>query len=406
MKAQATTMTGMMIAAILAAAPACTLGATREHVQDRICSVIETSDGSTLVLAEKGYVDTPVLCDENCGDAVSFLWVLKLDAGGGVVWEKTFKVTDRNEVAAGGIVEIRKDRYVIAAWSSAHGDRMWLLALDGEGNKVWERTDRNPLQFYSPLLMRKSGDDEALVAGIGAAGDGSLDENVYAMTVNAEGDITGRFSSDLVSEEGFYNPACIEATADGGFVVLAERDIENPGTANGYPHLYYSDLVKVTAEGRIAWRRTFAHDDLGENRPAGVRETPTGYVVALNTTDPAWYETMILFLDGEGGTLSSKTLGDLRGNTLGASGAGSIVVAGARGGYPFSGTTSHLTVVVMGGDGNTTWESSIDAAPDFFTADAAATGDGSYLFGDMTSARIVKLDGSGAVEWLNEYRNP
>jgi hypothetical protein len=403
MKARATMMTGMMIAAMLAAAPACTLGAVREHVQDRICSVIETSDGSTLVLAEKGYVDTPVLCDENCGEAVSFLWVLKLDQGGAVVWEKTFKVTNRNEVTAGGVAEVRKDRYIIAAWSSAHGDRMWLLALDGDGNKVWERTDRNPLLFYSPLIMERSGDDEVLVAGIGTAGEESLDENVYAMTVSAEGDITGRFSSDIISEEGFYNPDGIEATADGGFVVLAERDIENPGTANGYPHIYTSDLVKVTAEGRIAWRRTFAHDELGENRPAGVRETPTGYAVALNTTDPAYYETMILLLDGEGGTLSSRTLGDLRGHTLGGSGAGSIVVAGARGGYPFSGTTSHLTVVVMGGDGGTMWESSIDAAPDFHAADSAATDDGSYLFGDMTSARLIKVDGSGGVEWLNEY---
>jgi len=403
MKAQAAMMTGMMIAATLAAAAACTLGATREHVQDRIHSVIETSDGSTLVLAEQGYVDTPVLCDENCGDAVSFLWVLKLDPAGGVVWEKTFKVTDRNDVAAGAVAEVRQDRYLIAAWSSAHGDRMWLMALDKEGNKVWERTDRNPLLFYSPLILEKSGDDEVLVAGVGTAGEESLEWNVYAMTVSAEGDITDRFSSDVISGGGFYNPESIEATADGGFVVLAERDIENSGTANGYPHIYYSDLVKVTAEGRIAWRRTFAHDELGENRPAGVRETPTGYVVALNDTDPGWYEAMILFLDGEGGTLSSKTLEDLHGDTVRVSGAGSIVLAGSRGGYPFSGTTSHLAVVVLGGGGDTMLESSIDAAPDFFAADAAATDDGSFLFGDMTSARLVKVDGSGAVEWLNEY---
>ena len=68
-------------------------------------------------------------------------WVLKLDGSGNVVWQKTYGGAG-NEVAW-SIAPIAGGGYVLAGYTSsfgAAGGDAWVLRLDASGNVVWQRT--------------------------------------------------------------------------------------------------------------------------------------------------------------------------------------------------------------------------------------------------------------------------
>lgn len=88
-------------------------------------------------------------------DADTFSWVLKLDAKGEIVWEKTYR---SSENVTRAVVPLENDHLAIAGWihekGSITGRDIWIARLDAKGNKIWEKK------------LGGSGDDhtEALIA--------------------------------------------------------------------------------------------------------------------------------------------------------------------------------------------------------------------------------------------------
>jgi hypothetical protein len=98
---------------------------------DEIYSIIQTKDGSFITTG----------CVWSKGAGRGDVRVAKLDKRGNLVWDKTFGGSENDETRS--IVQTEDGGYVVAGFTVSEdtGDRdIWIIKLDKEGNKVWDRT--------------------------------------------------------------------------------------------------------------------------------------------------------------------------------------------------------------------------------------------------------------------------
>ncbi len=114
---------------------------------DRLWSVIQTSDGGFLA---GGHSYSGISGDKtqpSRGDMD--VWILKLDAQGQLEWERAWGGLYRDELFS--ILETPGGGYVLGcnSWSDAGPDKtepsrgeqdFWLIGIDNQGNKLWDKT--------------------------------------------------------------------------------------------------------------------------------------------------------------------------------------------------------------------------------------------------------------------------
>jgi len=114
---------------------------------ERLWSMITTSDGGFLA---GGYSYSGISGDKTQASRGDMdVWILKLDAQGQLQWDKTFGGLYRDELFA--IREKPGGGYLLAcnSWSDTGGDKtensrglqdFWLISIDPQGNKLWDKT--------------------------------------------------------------------------------------------------------------------------------------------------------------------------------------------------------------------------------------------------------------------------
>jgi hypothetical protein len=96
-------------------------------------SIQQTSDGEYIVTGSK---ETP-------GGGNQDLWLIKVDAGGNEIWDKSFDGSGWNE---GKSVQQTKDGgYILAGSNYSYNQRdknsvVWLIKTNSNGNGVWDKT--------------------------------------------------------------------------------------------------------------------------------------------------------------------------------------------------------------------------------------------------------------------------
>jgi gliding motility-associated-like protein len=114
---------------------------------DRLWAIIPTADGGFLA---GGYSHSSVSGDKtqpSYGDMD--VWIMKLDAQGQLLWEKAYGGLYRDELFA--LLEIPGGGYLLGcnSWSDAgpvktepsRGEQdFWLIRIDSQGNKLWDKT--------------------------------------------------------------------------------------------------------------------------------------------------------------------------------------------------------------------------------------------------------------------------
>ena len=113
-------------------------------------------------------------------------WLLRLDAEGRVLWERTFGGAAWDEFRA--LAVLPDGGVLVAGIKESTGardrDNGWLLRLDAEGRILWEGSfgepDWNALQALAPLP-----DGSILVAGTTSSGAVNLD--AWVLRLNSEG---------------------------------------------------------------------------------------------------------------------------------------------------------------------------------------------------------------------------
>ena len=256
---------------------------------DRARAIIETGDGGFAVAG----------ATESKGAGEFDVWLLKLDAVGELIWDRYFggRATDW----ASAIVETSDGGLVMAAYTQATTEDaydFWVIKVDANGELVWERQFGGPATDWASAIAETN--DGGLVVVGHTESKGAGDADMWIIKLSADGELlwdrtVGGSARDYAS--------AVTATGDGGLVVAGP--IESDG-AEGVD----IQVLKLDVSGELIWDRRFGGASADWVR-AVVETRDGGYAVAGYTMSKGagLNDVWLLKLDAGGGLLWDRTYG-------------------------------------------------------------------------------------------------
>jgi hypothetical protein len=243
-------------------------------------SVQQTADG--------GYIVAGSTCAE--GSGASEAWLIKTDADGDKVWDKTFGGTFDD---AGCSVQQTFDRgYIITGWTASYCagvSDVWLIKTDVDGNEIWDKTF-GATKSDGGWSVQETSDRGYIITGytssFGAGGDDvrliktDVDGNtVWDKTFGGTGDDEGN---------------AVQQTSDGGYIITGYTCSDGASQADVL-------LIKTDASGKQVWEETFGGkgSDIGNS----VQQTSDGGYVITGQTESygaGYYDVWLIKTDSNG----------------------------------------------------------------------------------------------------------
>ncbi|MBK7754290.1 MAG: T9SS type A sorting domain-containing protein [Flavobacteriales bacterium] len=353
---------------------------------DEVNDVLETPDGGYILACMTMSADGDVTMNHGWSDA----WLVKLDQGGNIEWQRTYGGTSGERAQA---IDLTADGGFIVAGSSGSDDGdltqnhgmndMWLFKVDATGDLQWQRSF-----------------------------GGSRHEVAYAVRQTPDG--------------GYL--ACGRTISEDGDVV----DWHPGYNSLGFP-LYDYWVVKLDPNGNVLWTNALGGtgDDHGFSMGlladggclvGGICDSNNGDASGTHGGGDAW----VVRLDSTGQVLWQKMLGGSRGEyaySISAMKNASWLVAGQTNSddgdvsgwhYGFDGYHKHdAWVVQLDSLGNIEWQKCLGGSERDNSWSATVGGDGGILVsgtvasndGDVTGnhgnydAWISELDSAGSLLW-------
>ena len=227
-------------------------------------------------------------------------WVFRLDPRGEVVWERTFGDARKNRLDA--VKALPDGGFIVSGDTERAGDGPfdgWLIRLDADGNVLWERTyggaGRDEARFVDALS-----DGGFAVAGL-TTSRGAGDEDAWILRLDATGEVVwettvGGAAADRALE--------LRETADGGIIAVGiTHSRGDPADADAL-------VFELDREGQVVWERTLGEQ--GEDSRWGLWPLADGGVVAAGSTpqdDGEELDAWLVTLDAAGELLVEETCG-------------------------------------------------------------------------------------------------
>jgi hypothetical protein len=349
------------------------LGGTAD---DYAYAIAATSDGGSIIAGYSNSTDGDV--SGHHGD-VSFqdVWVVKLNATGSIEWEKSYGGTYNDGARA--IKATGDGGYIVAGYSSSndgdvtghHGltinyNDFWILKLDANGELLWQKSlgGTNEDMAYAIDLTPDGG---FIVAGNSISKDGDVSfhhgmnsfHDFWVVKLDALGNIQWENSLG-----GTNNDWCtdVHPTPDGGYIVGGYSYSKNDDlTSNKGQGDFW--IVKLDASGNIVWQKSYGGGSY-EHLHSISLTSDGGYIVTgdaesadgdvLDQHGTATYDIWVLKLDGSGNIQWQKSLGGS------ASDFSSSVFELANGNFVIAGSAASLDGDVTVHYGSTGFVSGLD----------------------------------------------
>lgn len=284
--------------------------------------------GSELVVStDGGYVITGATASED-GDVIENkggddFWVVKLDAEGNIIWQKTFGGTDHDYPNA--IQQTMDGGYIVAGSTGSndgdvsgnHGDLdFWVVKLDDSGNMEWQQCYGGSYDEEA-YTVRQTTDGGYVVAGYSDSDDSDVTGNnggsdVWLVKLDTAGNMVWQKNmGGLFADVANF----ILQSSDGGFVVAASTN-SNEGDASGNHGIRDAWLLKLDDTGNILWQKCYGGTSY-DGANSVQQTTDGGYVVACYAFgsdgdvigNHGLYDFWILKLDIDGDLLWQKCMG-------------------------------------------------------------------------------------------------
>ncbi|MFH1435069.1 MAG: hypothetical protein ABIJ56_05065 [Pseudomonadota bacterium] len=141
-------------------------------------AVLETADNGIVAAGETA----------SFGAGETDMWIVKFDAGGNVEWQRT--IGGPGSDTAGSILETAEGDLVVAGGTEsfgAGGRDAWLVKLDGGGDILWQKAIGGPEDDEAAAVV-ETGDGGLAAAGT-TASYGSGDEDMWVVRLDLLGSI-------------------------------------------------------------------------------------------------------------------------------------------------------------------------------------------------------------------------
>jgi len=140
-------------------------------------SVQQTRDGGYIILTTAGYGE---------GVGGDDAWLIKTDARGNKLWEKTFDISRWERCTS--VQQTSDGGYILVGYTDSYGSGntdVWLIKTDAKGNKVWDRKLGGKGNDEGNSVQQTSDGGYILVGGTTSYGSGNMD--VWLIKTDAEG---------------------------------------------------------------------------------------------------------------------------------------------------------------------------------------------------------------------------
>ena len=172
---------------------------------DRGSSIQQTSDD--------GYIIT--------GSAISSwnydILLIKTDLNGNMEWDRTFGGS--NFECGNSVMQTSDGGYTIAGSRSSNSNKSegWLIKTDAYGNELWEKTFGGSEDNIKEFVAQKTFDGGYILAGTNGASGANIEETLLIKT-----DVNG----NMVWERTFGDTSCssVQQTSDGGYIVIGTKN--------------------------------------------------------------------------------------------------------------------------------------------------------------------------------------
>jgi len=204
----------------------------------------------TLIASKIGYVSETKVVNIRAGHTVTEDFTLQTQGAQQVVWQKTFGGSDDDR--ARSVQETIDGGYVVAGytWSSSEREDVYILKLDANGNKLWEKTFGGS-DNDGAWSIQQTNDGGYVVAGYTSSfGAGSYD--VYVLKLDTSGKEVWSKTFGGSSDDLAWS---IQQTNDGGYIVAGYT-----WSSSKWEDVY---ILKLDANGNKLWEKTFggSYDD-------------------------------------------------------------------------------------------------------------------------------------------------
>lgn len=327
---------------------------------DSASSVQQTTDGGYILAGST----------QSYGAGEIDAWLVKTDATGNEMWNKTFGGTS-NDFAS--FVQQTKDcGYIIAGetWSSGGIIGAWLIKTDAEGNERWNKTFGGRVD--SANSVQQTSDGGYIIAG--------------TLLIKTDANGSQQWSKTLDERTLGSN---VKQTSDGGYVLVGIKFSNNSKPEPDGTYRIQEDawLIKIDASGNEEWNSTLGgiHDD-SANSVAQTNDE--GYSLAGSTSsygagqNDAW----LIKTDAKGNEMWNKTFGGMFYDyafSVQQTPDEGYILAGSTKSY---GAIFDAWLIKTNVSGNMQWSKIIGGAKSDEARSVLPTHDGGYILAGSTSS--------------------
>jgi hypothetical protein len=222
----------------------------------------------------------------------SNIFLTRVDAGGNVVWSRTFG--GNNNVIVSSFLSTPDGGVIILAYILGFpelDDDIYLLKVDADGNEVWSQTwEEGNLDGYD-LISTLDGNYLIVGTSSPASDENSADTDILFIKVDQEGNqIWQSIFGDPNMFDGGYS---VTESLSGGFVAIGDWESDNFNWNGDI------SVVRIDENGQLVWRRIIemnTHTMLIEilSCPEG------GYVITGSTYHGNNFDIVLIRTDEEG----------------------------------------------------------------------------------------------------------
>ena len=255
------------------------------NMTDEGGDIIQTPDGGYMLVGYTMSNDGDVTGHHGGGD----LWMLHLNQTGSIVWQKTYGGSKRD--SGSGIIRTTDGEYAMTGntyssdgdVTSNHGSSdLWVMKADANGTLLWQKSYGGSKLDWGHSLVELPGGD-LLVAGVTASSDGDVHLNhgagdIWVLRLSSQGNLIwektygGNFSDNVWK---------IESSPRGGAFLVGETfSVDDDILGNhGDADLWTSE---IDGNGTLLWQRTLG----GSNYDSGSwgRLMQDGNLAVVGTT--------------------------------------------------------------------------------------------------------------------------
>jgi len=296
---------------------------------DIATSLIQTTDG--------GYAVAGITQSKGAGG--EDFWVIKLDEQGDIVWEGTYGGSSDDEATS--LIQTTDGGYAVAGWTEskgAGGEDFWVIKLDKQGNKVWERICGGSADDWAWTLIQTT-DGGYTVAGV-TESKGAGGEDFWVIKLDEQGNKVWDRTYGGTSKDRVFS---LIQTIGSGFVVTGTTQSKGAGGEDFW-------VIKLDEQGNKVWDRTYGGggNDIATSL---IQTTDGGYAIAggTNSKGAGNGDFLVIKLDEQGNKIWDRTYGG--GDTDWAN----SLIQTTDGGYAVAGGTES-----KGAGGNDFWVIKLD----------------------------------------------